>query len=92
MLCALADRASGSPGLTLVMGRRIVCMCGYVVQGDDDEELWRNAEAQMGLLHPELAHRARTVRSMPHRPQASWGFTNSQARHRRRWGALAVRR
>ena len=67
-------------------------MCGYVVQGDDDEELWRNAEAQMGLLHPELAHRARTVRSMPHRPQASWGFTNSQARHRRRWGALAVRR
>ena len=48
----------------MVMGRRIVCMCGYVVQGDD-EELWRNAEAHMGLLHAELAHR----------PQASWGFT-----------------
>jgi predicted small metal-binding protein len=33
---------------------RIVCMCGYVIQGDDDEELWRNAQRHMAVLHPEL--------------------------------------
>jgi hypothetical protein len=27
------------------MALRIVCMCGYVIQGDDDDELWRNAQA-----------------------------------------------
>lgn len=36
------------------MALRIVCMCGYVIQGDDDEELWRNAQRHMAVLHPEL--------------------------------------
>ena len=35
------------------MALRIVCMCGYVIRGDDDE-LWRNAQEHMGVLHPEL--------------------------------------
>ena len=36
------------------MALRIVCMCGYVIRGDDDDELWRNAQEHMGVLHPEL--------------------------------------
>ena len=36
------------------MALRIVCMCGYVIQGEDDDELWINAQGHMGVLHPEL--------------------------------------
>jgi len=36
------------------MALRMVCMCGYVIQGDDDEEFLGNAQAHMGVLHPEL--------------------------------------
>jgi predicted small metal-binding protein len=36
------------------MALRIVCMCGYVIQGRDDNELWRNAQGHMAVLHPEL--------------------------------------
>jgi predicted small metal-binding protein len=36
------------------MALRIICMCGYVIYGDDDDELWRNAQDHMGVLHPEL--------------------------------------
>jgi predicted small metal-binding protein len=38
----------------LAMALRIVCMCGYVIQGRDDDELWRNTRDHMGVLHPEL--------------------------------------
>lgn len=33
---------------------RIVCLCGYVIQGDDEDEFWRNAQSHMRVLHPEL--------------------------------------
>ena len=36
------------------MALRLVCMCGYVIEGGDDEELWSNAQDHMGVLHPEL--------------------------------------
>jgi hypothetical protein len=36
------------------MALRIICMCGYVIQGEDDDELWRNVLDHMGVLHPEL--------------------------------------
>ena len=36
------------------MALRIICMCGYVIQGDDDDELWRHAQRHMEVLHPEL--------------------------------------
>ena len=36
------------------MALRIVCMCGYAIEGDDDDELWRTAQDHMGVLHPEL--------------------------------------
>jgi hypothetical protein len=36
------------------MALRIICMCGHVIQGSNDDELWTNAQAHMGVLHPEL--------------------------------------
>ena len=36
------------------MALRIVCTCGYVIQGGDDDELWANTQDHMGVLHPEL--------------------------------------
>jgi hypothetical protein len=37
------------------MALRMVCMCGYVIEGDDDdEEFWSNAQDHMGVRHPEL--------------------------------------
>jgi predicted small metal-binding protein len=36
------------------MALRIVCMCGFVIQGDDADELWSNAQRHMAVLHPEL--------------------------------------
>jgi predicted small metal-binding protein len=36
------------------MALRMVCMCGYVIEGDDDEEFFGNAQDHMRVLHPEL--------------------------------------
>jgi hypothetical protein len=36
------------------MAPRIVCMCGYVIRGEDDDELWANVQRHMGVPHPEL--------------------------------------
>jgi predicted small metal-binding protein len=36
------------------MALRIICLCGYFIQGDDDDELWANAQDHMRVLHPEL--------------------------------------
>jgi hypothetical protein len=33
---------------------RIVCTCGYVIQGGSDDEFWANAQDHMAVLHPEL--------------------------------------
>ena len=35
--------------------KQIPCVCGQVVRGDDDEELWQNAQEHMLEDHPELA-------------------------------------
>jgi hypothetical protein len=34
------------------MSLRILCMCGYVIQGDDDEELWSNARVTWASCTP----------------------------------------
>ena len=34
---------------------QIECVCGYVVKGEDDDELWQNAQEHMREDHPELA-------------------------------------
>lgn len=36
------------------MALRTVCECGYVIQGDDEDELWHNAQGHMAVLHPEM--------------------------------------
>jgi predicted small metal-binding protein len=34
--------------------KRINCVCGVVVEGDDDDELWEKAQAHLRTDHPEL--------------------------------------
>ena len=34
--------------------KQIPCVCGYVVKGEDDDELWQNAQAHMRQDHPDL--------------------------------------
>jgi Protein of unknown function (DUF1059) len=34
--------------------KQIPCVCGRVVRGDDDDELWRNAQEHLQQDHPEL--------------------------------------
>ena len=29
-------------------------MCGYVIEGEDDDEIWKKAEAHLGTDHPDL--------------------------------------
>jgi predicted small metal-binding protein len=53
MIAAGRDDRGGATR-RLAMALRLICMCGYVIQGDDDDELWRNAQGHMGILHPEL--------------------------------------
>ncbi len=36
------------------MALRIICVCGFVIQGDNEDEFWRNAQSHMSVLHPEL--------------------------------------
>ena len=47
-------RVKMAAGWRLAMALRILCMCGYVIQGGDEEELWRNVQGHMSVLHPEL--------------------------------------
>jgi predicted small metal-binding protein len=34
--------------------KRISCVCGLVVEGEDDDELWENAQQHMSADHPDL--------------------------------------
>jgi len=36
------------------MALRMTCICGYVIQGGNDDEFWKNAQDHIGVLHPEL--------------------------------------
>jgi predicted small metal-binding protein len=36
------------------MAKRIDCVCGYVIRGDTDDELWANAQAHLKSDHPDL--------------------------------------
>jgi predicted small metal-binding protein len=35
--------------------KQIPCVCGYVVKGEDDDELWKKAQEHMREDHPDLA-------------------------------------
>jgi hypothetical protein len=34
--------------------KRINCVCGCVVEGEDDDELWQNAQTHIRADHPDL--------------------------------------
>jgi hypothetical protein len=34
--------------------KRIDCVCGQVVEGEDDDELWEKAQAHLAADHPDL--------------------------------------
>ena len=36
------------------MVKQINCVCGYVIRGTDDEELWERAQVHIGADHPDL--------------------------------------
>jgi hypothetical protein len=33
---------------------RITCVCGKVVEGEDDDALWEQAQAHLATDHPDL--------------------------------------
>ena len=37
--------------------KQIPCVCGYVVEGKDDDELWARAQTHLASEHPELVGR-----------------------------------
>jgi hypothetical protein len=37
--------------------KRINCVCGKVVEGQDDDELWEEAQAHLATDHPDLVDR-----------------------------------
>lgn len=34
--------------------KQIVCVCGYVVEGEDDDRLWEKAKDHLATDHPDL--------------------------------------
>jgi hypothetical protein len=34
--------------------RRITCVCGKVIEGSDEDELWAKAQAHVAADHPDL--------------------------------------
>jgi hypothetical protein len=34
--------------------RRIICVCGKVIEGKDDDELWEKAQIHVAADHPDL--------------------------------------
>jgi hypothetical protein len=36
------------------MALRIICTCGYVIEGANGDDFWQNVQDHMGMLHPEL--------------------------------------
>jgi hypothetical protein len=37
--------------------KQIPCVCGHVLKGEDDDELWRKAQVHLRADHPELEGR-----------------------------------
>ena len=34
--------------------RRITCVCGKIIEGKDDDELWEKAQLHLAADHPDL--------------------------------------
>jgi hypothetical protein len=41
--------------------KQITCVCGKVVQGEDDDELWEKAQAHLQEDHPALVGKVTRV-------------------------------
>jgi predicted small metal-binding protein len=50
-----ARRAGDLTALPSMAVKRINCVCGSVVEGDDDDELWEKAQRHLRDDHPDLA-------------------------------------
>ena len=37
--------------------RRITCVCGKILEADDDAQLWARAQAHLAAEHPDLVGR-----------------------------------
>jgi predicted small metal-binding protein len=51
---AAANMAQTRAGRGRAMAKRINCVCGFVVRGETDDELWGNAQAHLRTDHPDL--------------------------------------
>ena len=38
----------------MTTAKRITCVCGKVIEGEDDDQLWAQAQAHIAADHPEL--------------------------------------
>jgi hypothetical protein len=36
------------------VAKQIACVCGKVVEGENDDELWAEAQAHFAIDHPDL--------------------------------------
>ena len=50
-----AGRAAGASPPTMFGVKQINCVCGYIVKGEDDDELWAHAQEHLRSDHPDLA-------------------------------------
>jgi hypothetical protein len=48
------SRRVAPPGAYHAIVKRINCVCGKVVEGEDDDELWEEAQAHLAADHPDL--------------------------------------
>jgi predicted small metal-binding protein len=48
------DARRASRGAYDVTVKQIDCVCGKVVKGKDDDELWKNAQEHLRSDHPDL--------------------------------------
>jgi predicted small metal-binding protein len=49
-----AGALSPSRGAYDALVKRINCVCGQVVEGEDDDELWEQAKEHLRTDHPDL--------------------------------------
>jgi predicted small metal-binding protein len=47
----------GTRGAYDVTVKQIDCVCGVVVKGEDDDELWQQAQAHLRTDHPDLVEK-----------------------------------
>jgi hypothetical protein len=56
MLLGGGGTASAYDATVSIRGmKRITCVCGQVLEGKDDDELWAKAQAHLAEVHPDLA-------------------------------------